>query len=38
MKENLLYKDKGNNWECRFCKKCNKKTIKFCEFCFKNRL
>ena len=38
IKENLMYKGKGNNWECRFCKKFNKKTIKFCEFCFKNRL
>ena len=38
IKENLIYKDKSSNWECRFCKKFNKKTIKFCEYCFKNRL
>ena len=37
IKEYLMYKDKGNNWECKFCKKINEETIKFCEFCF-NRL
>ena len=38
IKEYLMYKDKGNNWECKFCKKINEETIKFCEFCYKNRL
>ena len=38
LKENLVYKNMGNNWECKFCKKFNRETIKYCEFCYKNRL
>ena len=38
IKEELNYKNLGNNWICKFCNKFNKETIKYCEFCFKNRL
>ena len=38
IKENILYKNLGNNWVCKFCKKFNKNNDKFCEFCFKNRI
>ena len=38
IKENIIYKNLGNNWECKFCKKFNRETIKYCEFCYKNRL
>ena len=38
IKENIKYKSLENNWKCKFCKKINKETIKYCQFCFKNRL
>ena len=38
LKEELKYKNFGNNWVCGFCNKKNNESIKFCSFCFKNRL
>ena len=38
IKEDLKYKNWSNIWVCEFCNKKNKESIKFCSFCFKNRL
>ena len=38
IKENILYKNLGINWACKFCKKFNKNNNKYCDFCFKNRI
>ena len=37
-KEELKYKNLGQNWTCKFCNKKNNETIKFCSHCYKNRL
>ena len=37
-KEELKYKNLGPNWTCKFCNKKNKESIKFCSFCYKNRI
>ena len=38
LKEEKKYKYLGNIWICKYCKKKNNESIKFCYFCFKNRL
>jgi hypothetical protein len=38
IKEEKKYKNLGVNWTCKFCKKINKESIKYCNFCFKDRL
>ena len=38
IKEEKKYKNLGVNWTCKFCKKINKESIKYCTFCFKDRL
>ena len=38
LKEEKKYKNLGNIWFCKYCNKKNTESIKFCYFCFKNRL
>jgi hypothetical protein len=38
IKEEKKYKNLGVNWTCKFCKKLNKESIKYCKFCFKDRI
>ena len=38
MKENAMYKNLGNNWHCKYCKKLNRENTKYCQFCFRNRI
>ena len=37
-KEEIKYKNLGQNWTCKFCHKKNNESIKFCSYCYKNRL
>ena len=38
IKEEKKYNNIGKIWTCKFCSKLNKESIKYCSFCFKNRL
>ena len=38
IKEELKYNNLNKNWRCKWCKKNNNESIKFCSFCFKNRI
>ena len=37
-KEEIKYKNLFPNWICKFCHKKNNESIKFCSYCYKNRL